>query len=95
MLGLDDHPAGTLPATGRIVKLSKNALLLPGELEAGRCQLDPRRSQLVDAAVLGDADNIGDAASLTPTEHLIPAKAAVAPEDDVNRWPGVPDALDQ
>src|SRR5690554_3713497 len=87
-LGFDDDLASTLlPALGSVLDEAEDSLLLPTLLEADSRRVVDVQSQLGQALVAGEADDVIDAVAVTPVEDQWTAEAAVASEDDLHLRP--------
>src|SRR5690554_6075115 len=95
-LGFDDHlSSALLPALGGVLDEAEDTFLLPALLEAdGRFVVDVQ-SQLGQALVAGEADDVIDAMAVTPVEDQRTAEAAVASEDDLHLRPRLAQPPDQ
>ncbi len=95
-LGLDDHPSSTLlPALGSVLDEAEDTLLLPTLLEADSRRVVDVQSQLGQALVAGEADDVIDAVAVAPVENQRTAESAVASEDDLHLRPRLAQPPDQ
>ena len=95
MLGLDDHPAGTIPGPRRVGQRAEDPLRLPGLPELTLGPLDPIPGPAQQHGVLSQPQDVADAVGVTPPHQSPAAEAAVGPDRDLDLRPGGAEAAHQ